>query len=278
MERFEEFLQERRYLMGVSPKTIAYYRWAFNSYKQLAGDDPKQWVIKLRDKGVSAISVNTYICAMNTYWKWSGEYNEITKEGKHLAYLKEEQKILATLTSEQINHLLTWKSTNGTNIRRAHLMALTILDTGLRASEVLGLTKENVDFEVLTLKVLGKGGKHRLVPFSPELRKALWRYSQWVDGRILFGTRNNRKVSVRNFERDLDRLGKKVGITGVRFSPHTLRHSFACEYLKRGGNLFYLSRILGHSSIKTTELYLKSLGIEDLGAVHNGLSPLSAKR
>ena len=58
-------------------------------------------------------------------------------------------------------------------------------------------------------------------------------------------------------------------------SFHTFRHTFAVSYLRAGGNLFYLSRILGHSSVTTTEKYLQSLGVEDLQAVHDRLSLLT---
>jgi site-specific recombinase XerD len=82
-------------------------------------------------------------------------------------------------------------------------------------------------------------------------------------------------VSVRNFERDLKKIGKRLSIVGVRFSPHTFRHTFAISYLRAGGNLFYLSRILGHTSVKTTERYLQSVRVDDLQAVHDRLSPLT---
>jgi len=80
---------------------------------------------------------------------------------------------------------------------------------------------------------------------------------------------------VRNAQRDFKVLCERLGIAGVRTSFHTLRHTFAVNYLKAGGNLYYLQRILGHSSITTTEKYLRSLGIEDLKKVHDGLSLLS---
>jgi integrase/recombinase XerD len=280
MERFADFLQERLYLIGVSKKTVDYYTWAFNAWKKHAPTgDPKEFVINLRQSGVSAISVNTYICAMNTYWKWA-------KEGKHLDYLKEEQKILATLSESHIRGLIAYRP-RGTNATRAHLIALTILDTGLRASEVLGLPIEKVNWDSLVLTVQGKGNKQRLVPFSLELRKLLFRYVHPI-GKVLaerriptptllFGTKNNTQLSVRNFERDLSVLGKKVDITGIRFSPHTLRHTFAVQYLKNGGNLEFLRRILGHSSLLTTQKYLRSLGVSDLAEVHNSLSPLGRR-
>jgi len=71
---------------------------------------------------------------------------------------------------------------------------------------------------------------------------------------------------------------ERLGMTGVRCSPHTLRHTFAVSYLRAGGNLFYLSRILGHTSVTTTEKYLQSLGVEDLQAVHDRLSLLNPTR
>jgi site-specific recombinase XerD len=208
---------------------------------------------------------------MNAYFKWAGVDLKI-------GYLKEEQKILATLSADAIRRLMSYRP-RGTNITRAHFAALTILDTGLRASELLGLLKEDCNLDNLILKVIGKGNKHRLVPFSAELRKLLFRYiASKSNERYIFGTKANTKVSVRNLERDFAQLGKKIGISGIRFSPHTIRHSFAVSYLRNGGNLEYLRRILGHSSISTTQKYLRSLGVEDLGAVHNSLSPLSAKR
>src|SRR5260370_22955938 len=81
--------------------------------------------------------------------------------------------------------------------------------------------------------------------------------------------------TVRNFQHDFKQLCQKVAITGVRCSPHTFRHAFALNYLRRGLNLESLRRILGHSSILTTQKYLRSLGVEDLQAVHNGLSLLT---
>ena len=72
--------------------------------------------------------------------------------------------------------------------------------------------------------------------------------------------------------------GKHLHTTDVRFSPHTLRHTFACSYLKAGGNLEYLRRILGHSSLLITQRYLQSVGVVDLADVHNDFSPIPPTR
>jgi site-specific recombinase XerD len=105
--------------------------------------------------------------------------------------------------------------------------------------------------------------------------KLIYRYMRENPNRFVFGTRNQTMCSIRNLQRDFRAMCKKLCITGVRCSPHTLRHTFAVSYLRAGGNLFYLSKILGHTSVKTTERYLQSLGVEDLQKVHNGLSLLS---
>ena len=168
--------------------------------------------------------------------------------------LKEEQKILATLNPEQVQKVIGFKP-KGRNQVRTHTAALLILDGGYRISEVLGLVHEHCDFDNLVVRVRGKSNKHRLVPISSDMRKVLFRYAakHSARGMLLFGTRRNTLVTVRNFERDFKAIGAKLGITGVRFSPHTLRHTFAVSYLRAGGNLFYLSKILGHSSVTTTQ-------------------------
>ncbi len=264
-------------MLNVSEATLYWYRASFKTWSKYSAGDPKTWVMGMRAAGISPRSVNTHICALNAYWKWAGE-------PIHLKYLKEEQKILATLSESQIHQLLHFKQGKGFNTVRAHLAALTILDTGLRASELLGLTKEDIDLDNLAFKVKGKGGKHRLVPFSIELRKRLYLHSMKASKRgdsepalYLFGTKHNTQVTIRNLERDLKVLGQKAGITGVRFSPHTLRHTFAVSWLKRGGDIYSLSRILGHSNIQTTTIYLRSLGIADLQKSHARVSILSQK-
>src|ERR1700719_275732 len=232
-----EFIMERKYLKNVTPATIAWYEASFKSFQGCENrPDYVKRIAELRERGVSAISVNTWLRAVNAYLNWKGADFKLPK-------LKEEQKILATLKPEMVSVLL-WMSTSslGLNLRRAHLVALTILDTGVRAQEVLSLMREDCDLENMILKVKGKGGKYRVIPFSVELRKHIFRLISNKSGNFIYGTKHNTRVSVRNLERDFKALRKKLGITGVRFSPHILRHSFAVQYLRNGGNLEYLRR------------------------------------
>ncbi|HZT31948.1 MAG TPA: site-specific integrase [Bryobacteraceae bacterium] len=270
MERFEEFLAERKYLKNVTDKTLVYYRCAFKSWERHSQGDWKTWIVNQRQAGISATSINTYICAMNAHWKWAGTDLKVD-------YLKEEQKILATFKAEQVQRLLAFKP-KGKNETRCHALVCLLLDTGLRIDESRKLEPANLDFENLLITVMGKGRKERRGPISFEGRKILYRFVQRHPGRFVFGTRNQTLCTVRNLQRDFAAICQRIGIAGVRCSFHTLRHTFAVCYLRNGGNLFYLSKILGHSSVKTTERYLQSLGVEDLQAVHERFSLLGRQR
>jgi site-specific recombinase XerD len=272
----ERFILERRYLRNVSPATITFYQSCFKAlplrpehYKA----DLVLGVQALKARNVQPRSINDYIRGNKAFLRWCQE-ERIVKEPIKLSWLKEEQKVLATLSAEQVQRIIHWKPV-GSNFMRAHAVCLTILDTGVRISECLNLSRPDLDFENMILRVLGKGNKHRLVPMSIELRKVLFRYCGKHEHQLAFSTRNGTRITTRNFQRDMKLMGKRLGLTGVRFSPHTLRHTFAVGYLRAGGNLFYLSKILGHTSVKTTERYLQSLGIEDLQKVHSSLSLLT---
>ena len=274
MSHVLEFITERRYLKNVTPKTLAWYQHSFKAFE--GAMDSKGTIVAriavLRERGVAAISVNTYLRCINAYLRWL--HVEHGQTLLRIPRLKEEHKALVTLSPVQVKRLIQFKP-QGRNLSRAHAFALLIMDTGLRRNEALNLAWKDINFESLVLTVMGKGRKERVVPFSLECRKVLFRWKQNHPYELLFGTRNLTHITERNIQRDLHELADKAGITGIRFSPHTLRHSFAVGYLRAGGNLFYLSRILGHTTTRTTERYLQSLGIEDLQAVHSRLSLLT---
>jgi len=134
-----------------------------------------------------------------------------------------------------------------------------VLDTGLRPSEMLNLQRDDIDFSNLILKVLGKGRKERLVPFSPELRKRLF---------LAFAGFGGTRWEKRNSTTSLYLLQDKVGLP--RFGWHRLRHTFATNYLRQGGDIVRLSMVLGHSQITTNQRYLHLL-TEDLSASHQSV-------
>jgi integrase/recombinase XerD len=274
----EQFIQERTYFKNVTSKTIDWYRQSFHAFdgamdsRASIGDR----IGKLRTSGVSAISVNTYLRAVNAFLRWShteGHSPELIRIPK----LKEEDKILATLTPEHVQRLIGFRP-RGKYKQRIHPLACLLLDTGLRIDEALSLPRDNVDFDNLLLHVHGKGRKDRVVPMSGEMRKLLWRWPQAKgddnSAARVFATRDGRKLGRRNMLRHFKILGARLRITGVRFSFHTVRHTFAVNYIRNGGDVFRLQRVLGHSTLEMTRKDV-NLQTSDLQAVHERLSLLA---
>jgi integrase len=137
--------------------------------------------------------------------------------------------------------------------------------------------KQDVDFENLLVGVKDKGDKHRTVPMSVGLRKIRSRFFQRHVRTLASMTVRGNRCNARNVLREFYWLAKELKIRGVRFLPHSFRHTFAMNYLRNGGNAFYLSRILGHSTLEMTGKYVRSMGIDDVQAVHERLSMLSQK-
>jgi site-specific recombinase XerD len=263
MDLFDSFLQERKYLKGVSPATLRYYRWVRRAFSPILAEPTKEGMLKgiqkLLADGVSPTSVNTYLRGFKAYVRWLHQEGHLL-ELFRVEFLRTETKILTTFSADQVRKLILYRPTFK-NDKRSQAIALLILDTGLRIGEALGLRKDAVDFDNMLLQVRGKGNRVRKVPFSLECRKVLFKTCSQHRYDLVFCTRDGNAMSQTNFLRDFKTLAAKLGITGVRVSPHTLRHSFAVNFLTSGGDIYLLSRILGHTSVKTTEVYLRSLGV-----------------
>ncbi len=134
--------------------------------------------------------------------------------------------------------------------------------TGLRASELTGLTIEGVDMELGVVRVLGKGRKERLVPLGREARRWVKRYvaearAGFAHGRsspLLFLSRRGGRLSPTGLWGLVRRHAVTAGVQSV-LTPHVLRHSFASHLLERGADLRALQAMLGHADISTTQIY-----------------------
>jgi integrase/recombinase XerD len=280
--RFEQFIRERQYLANVTPATIAWYR---NSLRWLrtespSQDDLKDAVMRMRAKGLKATGCNSAIQAVNTYAHWVHAGSDI-KCGSgcthpKIAHLKVPDLVLPTFTEQQIRQLVMLKPKRKYQ-RRLHTLILFMLDTGCRISEALTLRVSDTDFENLLVKLDGKGRKQRVVPFSFELRKALFRHCKEFDRRpdsLLFANRTETALGRRNVLRDVKVLCRNLGFTPPSRTLHAFRHTFAVNYLRRGGSVFHLQKVLGHSTLEMTRRYA-NLVTADLQAVHERVSLLS---
>ena len=128
--------------------------------------------------------------------------------------------------------------------------------TGARVSEIVGLDCIDVDLENRYLKVLGKGGKERTIPFGERCREAIWLYIKDrpnYSGPLLLN-RWGRRLSARYVRTMLDKCAVTAMITHP-VNPHMIRHTFATHLLHSGADLRAIQELLGHSSISTTQRY-----------------------
>jgi site-specific recombinase XerD len=265
---FDNFVKERVYLKGVSPRTVEWYHESFKwlGLENPSKDDLTDFVVRMRQKGLSAASCNNRIRAVNAYLKWAGSPLGIPK-------LKEELKPVPIYSVPSISKILAFKPSG--NQKRTHTLMLLIFDCGLRVSECIGLKVEDLDFDNLLIGVKGKGNKHRLVPMSQELRKVLWKFSAGRTG-LVFCTPEGRPLMRSNVLRDVKRFCKRIGAEFPRRTVHAARHTMATDYIRQGGNVVKLQRILGHSSIQTTMRYVHLQGA-DLIEEHQRLGILGRR-
>ena len=154
-----------------------------------------------------------------------------------------------------------------------------MLDTGLRVSELCALDIDDIDKEDLSALVIGgKGEKDRTVLFTNSSVEVLesWepirerRLRDVEDGglRAMFVSSRGRRINPRSIQKMMDRLAEAADIPKSRLSPHTLRHTFATGLLERGADLVTIQRLLGHSSIATTRVYLE-IGDQTLREIYH---------
>lgn len=190
---------------------------------------------------------------------------------------RKERTFLQALNIEQMRLLLAQPDKTKYVGLRAWTMMVLILDTGLRVSEVLKLRRDQVSVQSNTLRVMGKGGKEREVPFGSSAKQALWQYSARVGeitGQDLFFVDQfGRGLDARWLQLQLREYGRAAGIQGVRVSPHTLRHSFATQYILNGGDAFSLQKMLGHSTLDMVRIYV-DLANRDVALQHKKYSPI----
>jgi integrase/recombinase XerD len=120
------------------------------------------------------------------------------------------------------------------------------------------LRPESIDLDNKLLTVRGKGKKERLVPFGFELRRVLVKYMTRMPQKsptYVFCTREGTKLSYHNLNRDYRKLCAKAGVK-KEGSFHRLRHTFATNYVRSSGNILYLSRVLGHTTLQMTKQYV----------------------
>lgn len=297
-----EYLEElelRRY----SLHTVEWYRFLLQPFgrylRDVAGtDDPsavsEQHVLGfLRQVGgegfegrrpVGARRLNHYREGLYRFYLWLQErgyvgHNPAARVGK----VREPRRLIQALGEDQVAALLRQPDRTRFVGLRDRCFLLLLLDTGLRLSEALGLRLADFDLDAMSLRVVGKGNKERRVGLSPrllaELKPYLRRRNEAVaalglpDAPWVFPNDVGGRLCSKAIQKRLKCYGEQAGIQGVRVSPHTLRHTYALNFVRNGGDPFTLQRILGHSSLETTRRYCE-LAEADVLERQRALSPL----
>jgi site-specific recombinase XerD len=266
------------YLRSWSHRTVRTYRQALAALGSVLDGNPpskvllEAFVIAMRQRGLQPGGINVYARTINSYLTWLREEGHAS-ERLRIKLLRNPPKPYNTFTDADIRRLLMRMPSRWRDLR-TWTLAVLLLDTVLRITEALSLERDQVDLDAMALRVLGKGNKIRLVPISLEGRKALFRWMCRSKVRYVFGTTRGHLWSPRNAHRDLTTFCRAIGITAAQVNPHAFRHCFAVSYIRNGGDIYRLSRILGHTSIATTQLYLRSMGLEHLQEGHAKFSPL----
>ena len=236
-----------------------------------------------QDRPLSAYTVRGYVRIIKVFFTWCLEEELLdTNPSARLVQPKAPDYIIPTFTPEHIEKMLATCDQKTKEGFRDYVLLLVLLDTGMRVSELCGLRVEDVHVSGsgAYVKVLGKGNKEREIGLHPEVGKLVWKYIQKyrrtasVDETRLFLGRYGKPLEVEGVRALLDRVKKASGIEGVRVSAHTFRHTFAKFYLQRGGELFKLSREMGHSTVQVTEVYLKDYRSTEARREHKTYSPI----
>ncbi len=182
---------------------------------------------------------------------------------------KNETKLPEVLYQKQVENLLNKNKTRNDILKDRDQALLELMySSGLRCSEVVELKLSNIDINSRIMKILGKGNKERLVPFSQDAKFYLEEYLNNLRVMLLSKAKNSEskyyvflnskgdKLTTRGLEYIIKEISKKNGLDlGFDFHPHVLRHSFATRLLENGADLRIIQELLGHSSINTTQIY-----------------------
>ena len=230
------------------------------------------------EEGLSPGGIQNRIRALKAFFNWLHRegYTE-TYRLERLANYRVPSRVVDVLTEAEIGRVLAACDTKSDWGARSYAILTLMLDSGLRISEVTGLRTAELELDAGWLKVLGKGGKERIVPFGTATQRALWRYQHHYRPEPLgpdvyfFLTLDGRPLGRSALTQAIKRAAMRSGVT--RLHPHLCRHTFATRYLINGGDVFSLQQILGHSTLEMVRRYV-NLASAHVAVQHRKFSPM----
>ena len=260
-----DYSQIRDFILGLQRR----YRFAHHPYAR-----PQNGALSPR-------SVNSYLRALRAAWNgWVSEGLLETSPFSRVKIPKAPPSLIAAFSESQLSDFFRVIDISTPEGFRDYTLFLMYLDTLTRLSEITTLKLEDVDLKQRTARVMGKGRRQRMVVFGVNVQKHLWKYIKCFRPNpalpihnVIFLTRDGYPLTKNLIERRMHHYGNKAKIDGVRCSPHTLRHTGCIMWLRRGGDIFTLQRLTGHSSLEVLKGYL-NLAQSDISSAHGRYSPV----
>lgn len=222
-----------------------------------------EWIHHLSRTGRASSTISRKLSSLRSFYNWLQETGQ--RESNPASKLRSPsgvRKMPHALPVESVCAMIeVWRGENALSARNRALMEIAY-GSGLREGEIVALTVDRLSLDDQWVRPLGKGSKERMVPLSEP--SALWLgiyLDRWRadlrssrSGRTVFLTRSGNPLSRMTVWNIVSSSGLKAGITN-RVHPHSLRHSFATHLLEGGADLRVVQELLGHSDIRTTEIY-----------------------
>lgn len=222
----------------------------------LEKEDISEFINSLSERGFTNNTIIRKLAAVRTFYKYL--LNEGIIEEDLVSFLdtpRKEKKIPRVLFEPQVEELLEQTLLKEERYLRERSILELLYSCGLRVSEVVSLTLNDVNLQEGYVRVRGKGNKERIVPLGSKATEAIKMYldqRKYIKENKLFLNHRNRGLSRQSVWLIVKQFANNVGLD---ISPHTLRHSFATHLLDNGADLRVVQELLGHSSISTTQIY-----------------------
>ncbi len=272
----DTFLEDLRHRRGLSAHTIKSYRSDLRQFAAFLEDSLgikrldkvdvlaiRAFLAELHQNGIARSSTARKLASIRTFFRY------LTREGKldkNLARLvstpRLDKKIPPRLEQSEVERLLECPDPTTELGRRDRAMLELLYATGVRVGELVALDLARVDLDNMLVRVDGKGGKERIVPYGEVAseaillylndRRELVRLGRGTDA-VFLNARGGR-LTARSVRRLLERYLRDAALTSS-LSPHSLRHAFATHLLERGCDLRSIQELLGHQSLSTTQKY-----------------------
>ena len=274
---FYEFVSEKE-ASGLSKKSIQNYKDVYARFVREQGqpitkNSVNSWIRSMQQNGMNPISINFYIVQLRVFANWmmkSGycEYFVIKK-------IKTQEPQIKTIPDNEVAILLEKPNKNSGFVEyRTWVIINFILGTGARASTIVNLKIDDIDFAFKEIKYTHLKNKHiAIIPLSASLEKVLKQYlNMWEIGSdFLFPDEYGRQLNVNALGHSINRYCVHKGLKSR--GTHSFRHTFAKQYILNGGNAFVLQKLLTHSDLTMTQKYIR-LFDSDLKNGFNNVCPL----